>query len=319
LKTDARKAHFPAELNNAFLSCLAIPLMAKEELLGFLSFYTQQAHEFGRDEVEFLTARANQVAVAIHNSRLYERMRKQAIELEKSNKLKDEFLSVVSHELRTPLSIVMGYTRMVHTGMLGEINAEQADALARATTGSNELCAMIESIMDVTKIVARTITVDNHAVDLTRFVQELEAEYGDRPEKAITLQWDYASDMPAIETDHVKLKRVVQNLIDNAIKFTPEGQVTVSVCYILERRSVEIQVKDTGVGISADALPFVFEKFRQAEDSLTREHGGLGLGLYVAKELIALLGGTITVESQLGVGSTFTVTFPAVSPERMVA
>jgi signal transduction histidine kinase len=299
------------------VSYLGVPLIAKRELLGVLSTYTSEEYEFSKDEVQSLFTLASQAAIAIQNSLLYEQIKKQAtelgkanVELEQSNKTKDEFLSVMSHELRTPLNVVVGYTEMIKDRMLGEINQKQEDALDKITDRSKDLLGMIGGILQATSIEAGAVNVESHEVKLSDFLDELRL-FNDIPSnKEITLNWDYPSELPAVHTDSDKLKHALQNLVNNAIKFTEKGGVTVSVRHAPEENAVKFKVSDSGIGIPKEKIPMIFEMFRQVDSSETRPYGGVGMGLYIAKKVTELLGGKIEVESEPGSGSTFTVIIP---------
>ncbi len=275
-----------------------------------LSFYTKEEHQFSNEEVEFLSTFAGQAAIAIHNAQLYEQTKKQAVELEAANKVKDEFLSVMSHELRTPLNIVIGYTGMIKERMFGEINPEQEKVLGKVLMQSKDLLSMISAILDVTRIEAQVAKAESHEVSVRYFLDELRSACDLPLNKELTLNWDYSSDLPVIKTDSEKLRHILQNLIDNAIKFTKKGNVTISARHFLEANRMEFRVEDTGIGIPKEALPIIFEKFRQMDSSVTRSYGGMGLGLYIVKMFTEMLEGKVEVKSEPGKGSTFTVTLP---------
>ena len=297
---------------SGYVSYLGVPLIAQDKVLGILSFYCQRERYFSDEEVNFLRTLAGQAAGAIQNSQLYEQTKQQAIDLEKANKVKDEFLGVMSHELRTPLNVIAGYTKIVQDGVLGEINAEQVNALDKVTRHSNELLVMVNSIMDATKIEAGAVIVECDELPLPEFLDELKLLYEYPLGKDVILRWAYASNLPVIRTDRDKLKHILQNLINNALKFTEVGHVTVSASHVAGLNRVELSVADTGIGIAAEDLPLVFEKFLQLDASRTRSQGGVGLGLHIVKTFSQVLGGTVKVTSQPGKGTTFIVTLPCV-------
>lgn len=292
------------------VSYLGVPLIDKDEFLGVLGFYTREEHEFCDEEIEFLSTVAGQAAVAIHNSQLYEQTRDQGIELERANRIKNEFLSVVSHELRTPVNVIMGYTKMVKDRMMGELNLEQDRALGKVSVCAKDLLAMVNDILQVTTIEGHGLSVARTKFNLSALVDVLRASCEIPPGKEFTLHWDVPSKLPVINTDNEKLVQILQYLINNAIKFTEEGRITVSVRPLPQEESVEFIVQDSGIGIPNEILPTLFEKFHQADSSSTRNYTGVGLGLYIAKKLTELLGGTITVQSEPGKGSAFTVRLP---------
>ncbi|HEY3306658.1 MAG TPA: ATP-binding protein [Candidatus Binatia bacterium] len=315
---------------HGLVSYLGLPLIAKDEVLGVLSFYTKQEHSFGDEEVEFLSTLADQAAIAIQNSQLYEEIRASRDALERANQVKEEFLSVMSHELRTPLNAILGYTEMVKEGLQGEINPEQERSLEKVVRRTRELLTMINGILQVTSMKAPAIKAERREFDLASFLDEVRSGYEFPSDKEIRFHWDYG-DLPVIESDPEKLKHILQNLINNAVKFTDKGEVTVSVrVQEGDRREatgknkdgegplwphafVEFTVTDTGIGISEEMLPVIFEKFRQVDGSETRTYGGVGLGLYIVKQFTEQLGGKIEVESAPGSGSRFIVTIPSIS------
>ena len=296
-------------------SILAASLRVRDEVLGTLAFYSDESRNFGEQEIGFLHGFTSPTAIAIYNSQLFECTKHQALELEKANQAKDEFLSVMSHELRTPLNVILGYLHMIQEKMFGDLNADQTRAIGTIESHSNNLLGMIESIMEATKIEAGAVVIESQDVDLVNFLERLECQYTVPREKELVIAWHYSRDLPALRTDELKLKRILQNLIGNAIKFTDQGRVDISTTYRAEKEAVEFTVADTGIGISEESQSVIFEMFRQLDSSKTREYGGLGLGLYIVKKLAALLGASINVDSQPGRGAVFTLTL-AVADEQ---
>lgn len=306
----------PGARDNAFfreerlVSYLGVPLIAKGQAVGVLSFYTRSEQIFDAEEIEFLSTLAGQAAIAIYNSQLYEQTRDQAEALERANKVKDEFLSIMSHELKTPITVINGYARMMQESVVGEVNREQQDILGRILSCSGELLAMVSGILDATRLETRAITVERRAVKLGLFLDEIRSDYNFLIEKDLALRWEYPSDLPAIDTDALKLRQILQNLIQNAIKFTNRGEIVVRARCLPDQRAVELSVRDTGVGIPPESIPMIFERFHQVDSSTRRTHGGIGLGLYIVKHFAEMLGGTLHVRSEPGKGSTFAVTIP---------
>ncbi|MGH7769314.1 MAG: GAF domain-containing protein [Candidatus Binatia bacterium] len=295
------------------VSYLGVPLIVKNEILGVIGLYTKEEHDFSAEEIEFFNTLAGQAAIAIHHAQLYEQSRKQAAELETANKVKDEFLSVMSHELRTPLSVVLGYTGMIKEKMLGEINPRQEEALQKVLSRATDQLYMINAIMQTTQLEARVIALERHLVNLSDLLAQLKSDYElthKKPE--VQLIWDYPSEPVPLVTDSGKLKQIMQNLVDNALKFTDRGSVTVALRLTEEMRKkwLELSVADTGIGIERHLVSRVFEKFYQCDSSETRLYSGVGLGLYIVQKFTELLRGTVGVQSELRKGSTFTVRLP---------
>ncbi|MBI4523502.1 MAG: hybrid sensor histidine kinase/response regulator [Deltaproteobacteria bacterium] len=234
--------------------------------------------------------------------------------LERANKIKSEFLSIMSHELRTPVAAIVGYSEMVKDGLLGEVNPGQARALGRVTAHSEELLTMIAGVLQAASIVAGEVEPKLEAVDLNLLLTGLKDSCTAPPGKGVTISWDYPSEIPSMVTDGKKIHEILRILIANAIKFTERGTVSVSIHQFSDSSTVEFEVSDTGVGIPEEKRSVIFDMFRQADNSETRSYGGIGLGLYIVKNYVEMLNGSIDLESEPGVGSTFTITFPCNSP-----
>ena len=295
---------------HGLISYLGVPLVAKGEVIGDISILTKEKRLFTSEEVRFFATLAGQVAVAIHNAQLFEEIKRQAAELERADSVKSEFLSVMSHELRTPLHVMMGYTGMLQDGMIGEISNEQEKVLEKVIQHSGDLLTMITTILEVTSLEAQLVKLEREEVQVSQLLNEIRRGYELPQGKDLALIWDYPAELPTLTTDRGKLRHILRNLINNAVKFTHNGSVTVSAWYYPARRTMEIRVADTGIGISPEALPVIFDRFRQVDSSETRLHGGIGLGLYIVKRFSDLLGGKIAVESELGKGSIFTLVLP---------
>jgi signal transduction histidine kinase len=277
-QTDPRSQQSDFLRKNSLVSYLRVPLVAKNEVLGFLTFFTKEEHAFSGEEVKFLTTLASQAAIAIHNSQLYE-------EMSRSNKIKDEFLNVISHELRTPINVVMGYTQLLKDGVLGETNSQQTAAVNTIAARSKDLLDMINSLLYATSIEGKGVRLEARQVCLKDFFLELKTDYEPQSGKEISLIWNYPGELPNIETDGPKLKQILQNIINNAIKFTDRGAITTSVRYFFDAKKVEFIVADTGIGISKAEMPYIFERFHQVDSSQTRAFEGVGLGLYMPRNL----------------------------------
>jgi len=328
LHTDPQVSEPEFFRKRGLVSFLGVPLLAKGEALGVLSFYTKEEHLFADDEIEFLSTLAGQAAIAIHNSQLFEQIKKQATDLERANKVKDEFLSIMSHELKTPITVINGYTRMIQEKVVGETNPEQEKVVGKILSCSNELLSLVNAVLDASRLEAQTLKADFRPLKLTTFLIDLKSDYAYPLDKELVVNWDYPPDLPSINTDGAKLRQILQNLIRNAIKFTERGEVTVSARVIEGvgdqqsgvgtgprppipvARWLEFKVKDTGIGIPRESLSSIFGIFQQGDSSARRSHGGMGLGLYIVQKFTDMLGGTVAVTSKPGKGSTFTVRLP---------
>jgi signal transduction histidine kinase len=246
-----------------------------------------------------------------------------AARLEISNRIKEEFLGVISHELRTPLNVVKGYVQLLQTGVFGELRPEQDSAIEKIAGQTRDQLEMITSILQVVSVESDVATTRADPVPLCDFLDDFQSAYLLPLDKPLSFRWDYSPELPVVMTDKTKLKYVLQNLINNAVKFTNEGQITVSAALLDSNRAVlddqatensttwlKLDVVDTGIGIAQEFLPSIFEKFSQVDSSTTRAHGGIGLGLHIVKRCVECLHGKIKVESEPGKGSTFSVMIP---------
>ena len=232
-------------------------------------------------------------------------------ELQKANQVKTRFLARVSHELRTPLNSIIGYTEMNLAGFYGALNDAQRDALERVQRNARQLLCLINDVLDLSRIEAKGLELQACAFSPEDLVRSVIATVEPRAlEKGLSLDYQVAPDLPSsLIGDQVRLNQVLLNLVDNAVKFTSRGSVHVAA-QVGEAGTWALQVHDTGRGISEREMPHIFEEFRQGEDAYSRESDGVGLGLAITRRLVEAMGGSINVQSRLGVGSTFTVTLP---------
>ncbi len=228
---------------------------------------------------------------------------------EAANRAKSEFLASMSHELRTPLGIILGYIDLLLEKTFGSLREEQVDTLRRIDRSARELFDLITAVLDLSRLEAGRLPVEVREVQVPELLEELKAETQEVRERAsLEFVWQVEGELPPLQTDPGKVKVVVKNLIGNAVKFTKAGSITVAAHN--HDGGVEISVTDTGVGISQEAIELIFEPFHQVDNS--GQLGGTGLGLHIVKRLLELLGGTVTVESEVGRGSTFRVWVPKV-------
>lgn len=242
-------------------------------------------------------------------------------ELQEANRLKTRFLARISHELRTPLNAIIGFTDMNLVGVYGELNEAQRDSLERVQRNSRQLLNLINDVLDLSRIQAEELELSEGIVSPKGLVLSVITTVQPRAdEKGLTLSYEATSDLPPkLLGDEVRLNQVLLNLVDNAIKFTDEGNVHVTA-QLGEEGTWILQVRDTGRGISEQEKTYIFDEFRQGEIALRRESGGTGLGLAIVRGLVEAMGGSISVQSRLGAGSTFTVTLPMnPAPESMEA
>jgi len=204
----------------------------------------------------------------------------------------------------------MNYSEALNLGTFGKLRRDQNRAAEKIFSQAQHLLILINGILEITKIESGSVNLHPEPVDLVSFMEEHRSDYLLCAEGSLKLHWDYPSDLPVVTTDRMKLKHILTNLINNAVKFTERGSVTISAHAVDSGRYLEISVADTGPGIPQESLPHVFDKFRQIDSTTTRHYSGTGLGLYIVKTFVEVLGGTITVSSTLGQGTVFTLQLP---------
>ncbi len=240
-----------------------------------------------------------------------ELLRRQAFQLEQASAAKSQFLANVSHELRTPLNAIMGYTHLMLEGVSGELKAAQQDKLGRVDANARHLLAVINDLLDISRIESGKMPVQIERVRLPELIDEVMTEVepliaGTR----LAVSRNLSPKLPEIETDRQKVKQIVLNLLSNALKFTPQGSVAIRLELDPGSDEISISVTDTGIGVAEENQKTIFEAFEQANSSYARRQGGTGLGLSICRRLAQLLEGRITLVSQLGEGSTFTLFLP---------
>lgn len=243
--------------------------------------------------------------------RAEEGLKRKTQEAQEANRMKSQFVSNVSHELRTPLNGIIGYTFLLLDGSYGEVNSEQKSPLQGVLRNAQDLLKLVEDILDLSRIEAGKLSVHLRQVNVPDLLHEV--AHGMKfllDEKSLQLKWLLPESLPPIESDAVKVKQIFTNLLSNAIKFTQRGKITIRIQDLPKEEGIEVSIEDTGVGIKPEEIQAIFNAFHQADADLTRQFGGVGLGLTIVKELIDLLRGEIKVESQYERGSTFAVFLP---------
>src|SRR5260221_3484147 len=313
-----------AFLFNALLpnthSEMAIPLKIADKLLGILDLQSDQIDRFKESELRVMGILGDQIAVAVQNAYLYKRQVESAKQLalaqqkaEQANKAKSLFLSNMSHELRTPLNVVIGYTSsmldrptMYNNEVLPYIYAKDIQLIK---DNGYHLIGLINDILDLSKIEAGKLDLNLKDFDLHDILRGVIAtSVGLVKDKPIQINSDLSEQWPMVLADDVRVRQIILNLMSNAIKFTEHGSVTIRVS--AEGTFVRISVTDTGIGITDHALATIFDRFQQAEHDISRLYGGTGLGLDISKMLVEMQGGTMLLQSTIGVGSTFSFTLP---------
>lgn len=281
----------------------AIPLLRGGQVRGALVIaFADRGDSPSAAETRIAQGIAQLASLALENARLVD-------ELDRANQLKSEFVATMSHELRTPLNVIMGYDTLLRDGAMGELNQEQTQTLERIHENALQLLTLVTATLDMSRLEAGQVHVDVNQVDLRKVMAELEAQMREAGSKTgVHFTWTVDENVPTMQTDIIKLKVILTNLVSNALKFTPAGKVTAAAR--IDGEFVDIEVADTGIGIAVSAQEAIFEPFRQGDRSIGARYGGVGLGLYITRRLVEILGGTIAVESREGSGSTFRVRLP---------
>ncbi|MBC8028709.1 MAG: PAS domain S-box protein [Pyrinomonadaceae bacterium] len=290
-------------------SSLSAPMAVMGRIVGTIEVQTYEPAAYREEHVTAMRMAANLAAVAIENVALLERESSARASAEESNRLKDEFLATVSHELRTPLTAILGWAKMLEAGSIESEMGRRA--VATIMRNAKAQAQIIDDILDVSRIITGNLSLELHPIELESMLEAAVNVVRPTAEaKSIHIEMDLGAEPIVVSGDADRLQQVFWNLLSNAVKFTPAGG-TVSVHLSRTNSEAEIQVTDTGQGISERFLPFVFDRFRQADSTSTRQHGGLGLGLAIARHLIEIHGGAVEAESEgEGKGARFTVRLP---------
>ena len=288
---------------------LVMPLLANNTLKGLMSVWRSgKGREFTGFELEFLNNLARQAVIAIQNAQLFSEVQEARAAAEQANRAKSAFLANMSHELRTPLNAIIGFTRIVRRKAEGALPEKQTENLDKVLTSAEHLLGLINTVLDIAKIEAGRMEVQVATFDIATLAEQCVHLSMPLLKPGVLLEQRIVPDIDPIYSDQEKIKQIILNLLSNAAKFTHQGRVTLAVGQ--EGANLRIDVIDSGIGISPEALQRIFEEFQQADTSTTRKYGGTGLGLSISRNLARLLGGELTARSQPGEGSTFTLLLP---------
>jgi signal transduction histidine kinase len=293
-----------------FRSILAVPMLHDGRPIGAITVAGPAARPFPDKQIALLKTFADQAVIAIENVRLFTETQDKTRLLEIANRHKSEFLANMSHELRTPLNAVIGFSEVLIEKMFGEINPKQEEYLQDILSSGKHLLSLINDILDLSKIEAGRMELEAQPFDLPAALDNALTLIRERAARnSIALDVHVDPRIGEILADERKIKQVLLNLLSNAVKFTPEGgKITMSA--IMNGEAVAVSVADTGIGIAAEDQEAVFEEFRQVGTDYARKREGTGLGLALARRLVELHGGKLSLQSELGKGSTFTFTIP---------
>jgi signal transduction histidine kinase len=308
-----RALSVPKERPRVRLTC--VPLLAHRRVLGVLVVPFIGVESVDVQEIRLLETLGRQIGVAVENAVLYAELQERAEtlqraydELAKIDQLKDELVQNISHELRTPITFIKGYVSLMLEGDMGDLTARQRSSLDIVSNKTEQLIHLVNGILTLQTLTAEMLDVES----ISPILLVSRAVAGAIPAAqgaGIAVVSDFPSEMPDIEVDPAQITQVLDNLLNNAIKFSPSGG-TITVRLSTEDDMVRVEVSDTGIGIPADKIDRVFDRFFQVDGSSTRRFGGAGLGLSICKQIIDAHGGELGVESEVGKGSTFAFTVP---------
>jgi len=293
---------------------LAVPLLREDQVIGALVIRRKTAGEFPDSVVTLLQTLSSQSVLAIQNARLFQEIREKSQQLEVASQLKSQFLANMSHELRTPLNAIIGVTEMLHEDAVDLKLDDQLEPLERVLRAAKHLLALINDILDLSKIEAgkMDIHIESFAIgplinDVVQTIATMATKNGNQ------VVVDCAADLGTMRADQTRIRQALLNLASNANKFTEKGTVTIGARRGMEagREWVTMAVIDTGIGLTPEQMGKLFQDFVQADASTTRKYGGTGLGLAISRRFCQMMGGDITVASEPGKGSTFTIRLPA--------
>jgi signal transduction histidine kinase len=308
----AQRASYPLRdvtLAAGFRSALAVPLVGAERILGAIVLYRHEAGEFPLETVRLMQTLASQSALAIQNARMFREIADKSEQLALASQHKSQFLANMSHELRTPLNAILGYAELLVDGIYGVLPERPKGVLERIQNNGKHLLALINDVLDLAKIEAGQLTLTLEDYSLPEVVKSVvTATEPLATSKGLKFTAAVEEHMPTAHGDARRVSQVLLNLVGNAIKFTEAGEVEIRAA--AEKGQFVLRVRDTGPGIADADQDRIFGEFQQIDNTNTRKQGGTGLGLAISKRMVDMQGGTISVDSVLGQGSTFRVVLP---------
>jgi signal transduction histidine kinase len=295
-----------------FRAILAVPLMREGLPIGVLGLTCSKPRQFTDKQIELVTTFADQAVIAIENVRLFNEIEDKSRQLQVASENKSQFVASMSHELRTPLNAIIGLTEMMVKNAARFGTEKAQEPLQRVNRAGTHLLGLINQVLDLSKIEAGKLELNPQTVQLAPLINDVISTAGQLAEQNKNhLVVDAQENLGALTVDPMRLRQILLNLLSNACKFTKEGEVTLRARRVTDGRDwIELAVADTGIGMAAEQQAKLFEEFSQAEATTAQRFGGTGLGLAITRKLARMMGGDVTVTSEPGKGSVFTVRLP---------
>jgi signal transduction histidine kinase len=293
-------------------AAVGVPLLREGIVVGILSVIRTEPRPFSRKQIELVEIFADQAVIAIENVRLFDEIQDKNRQLAEASEHKSQFVSSVSHELRTPLNAIIGLTEMMVKNAARFGTEKAQEPLQRVNRAGTHLLGLINQVLDLSKIEAGKLELNPQTVQLAPLIKDVIDTSGQLAEQNKNrLVVDAQENLGALTVDPMRLRQILLNLLSNACKFTKAGEVKLAACKVSNGSSfVEFAVSDTGIGMTPEQQAKLFEEFTQADAATAQHFGGTGLGLAITRKLARMMGGDVTVTSELGKGSVFTVRLP---------
>jgi signal transduction histidine kinase len=316
VRADPEYTWVEAQRLGGFRTVLGVPMLRDGVPIGVLALARSDVRPFTEKQIELVLTFADQAAIAIENVRLFDEIQDKNRQLAEASEHKSQFVSSMSHELRTPLNAIIGLTEMMVKNAAHFGTEKAQEPLQRVNRAGTHLLGLINQVLDLSKIEAGKLELNPQTVQLAPLINEVIGTAGQLAEQNKNrLVVDAQEDLGALTVDPMRLRQILLNLLSNACKFTKDGEVRLRACRVANGRDwIELAVADTGIGMTPEQQAKLFEEFSQADATTAQRFGGTGLGLAITRKLARMMGGDVTVASEPGKGSVFTVRLPGGAP-----